>query len=266
MENISQIRRIVETLDLSEIQDILNEMRRKSGLLDKIRLPPISYSKISYFRLLIGKYFKKEFTLWESFILWNTITLYWHGRQVKGEQDNEEKIAEIVFTLMHEFTHSFWYASDVLTAMNNRLALLMTRESWFWMQSGFNRIHLEKWKGGISPRSQLSYLEGLSEGMTDVIALEVMQEYCKRKWLPIKPPVNSKNYYHRERITIKNFVDYLSKAWYWDSEILKNSLIQWYFSGLNIVWTLWNTEYWLWLSQEDILKLLWENNEPVRSH
>jgi hypothetical protein len=145
LNTVASIEKEISELDLGVISDILNSMRRKSGLAEKWDIPPITVrwwtfnEKVS--SLLMRRYIPIGITfdnpdtgLTEVNILVPPI-----------ENKRNTELNQILYILAHELAHAF--------------------------------------SVGLKYRSNHAWLTDLNKWLTEVVAIKIYYEYCERKWI-----------------------------------------------------------------------------------
>lgn len=236
-----------ETTSLATVADILNEMQKKSWE------TPISLPTIQVRQRPFSKKIQDYFDEVESFGQYDckdgNITLFWDTfwKLNKDEQ---------FFITVHELVHAFWNNKSSLwwRVKNVRSLIGAILYPGIKQQAWYANVSI-KWK--LLPKIEKRLLS-FNEWITNKIAKEVIKEYNQRTWekfhnLPIQ-------LVDRQGMRlVNNLINLLALRYQTKRETITQALIQWYFSGLDLIETLMNPEYWLWINIDEIRWLLGED-------
>jgi hypothetical protein len=192
LNTVSSVEADLSKIDLWIIVDILNTMRRKSWVFEECKIPPI-HVRCWNIREIV-----------QYIILQKNIP---HGYYISNKTQRAihiilpprwiilkwRKIYEPLYILCHEMVHAFW--------------------KWFKKRKNYTGLH------------------DTDEWITDIIAVDIFNEYCNRTW--IYKDVGIPGYFP-EIIKISNLIDYLESKWYGSKQLLKDSLIQGHMSGIDL--------------------------------
>ncbi len=241
----------IQWIDIQMIHDILNEMRRRSGELEREKPPEIQILQKSVARTVLEKIVWWDKT-WGYSSYGDNIKILTKKWEVNTQNELTTEFG-VVFTFVHELIHAYWKVewprsvSDMVQAIlgSMKTPWSVSRKVWYSFIKQF-------WIWDTS------LLDLFNEWMTNWITISVIEEYYRRKW--IKNSTTSNTFWYDSGMSaVMNLAEYLSQRIDVDLAGIMIILRQGYFSGLDIISILTDKEHCFWLPRENALKLLWES-------
>lgn len=246
----------IRWIDTQMIHEILNEMRRKSGEKERVDLPKIRIIQKTVPQKVLEKitWFDKW---WWYHPFTDTIRILTERWTISDQTKSLEELKkDVVFTHIHELVHAYGNVSWSKSISDEVDAILRSRKNpWLVSQRVWYSYAIKWWLYWLIPWGKIRLIS-FNEWMTNWLTISVLEEYYRRKWEKFSIP--KETWYDREMWLVIELVEYVSKKIWLPHEDVMKTLRQWYFSGLDIITLLTDSNEWFWLEKSEALKMLWE--------
>lgn len=215
LNTVSSVTREFSEIDLRVIEDILNAMRTKSWLSEKLKIPQITIRWWTFREVVLSILSREHIPIGTTDANLETglIEINIIVPPIWNIKRNTE-INQILYIIAHELAHAF--------------------------------------SVGLKYNQNHAGLNAMNEWLTEIVAIKIFYEYNRQKW--IQGDISWFGY-TEEMQRISDLMDYLESRWYGDQELILESLVQGYMSGIDLLETL-NELLSSWVDHNDVWTIL----------